>query len=453
MSATKTQTARRRRSSTGRRSTGVAPSRPTFVSVLRNAEFRAVWLADAQSSLGDQLSRTALAVLVYQRTHSPFMTALIYAVTFLPALFSGVLLGGLADRFPHRSTLVRCNIARAGLVGAMVIPGVPISALVLLVIASTLFAAPFDSANSAMLADILDGESYTVAASLRAITHQVAQLLGFASGGLLLIALTPRSALAIDAVTFVIAAVLVRAAVRLRPAPLADSEQPEPYIASMITGTKVVAQTPKLRILLGLAWLMGLFVIPEGLAAPYAASIHAGTLGVGLLLAAGPAGTAVGAFLFVKLVPEPRRVRMVGILAVAGGLPLLACALHPSLVPALVLWALSGAFGAYLVQVMPEYVVATPKARRGQAIGVAASGLLAVQGLGILLGGIVASLVSPAAAIAVAGAAASMLATVLSLRWRSVLAAEAAASITRGGIHPLLETQNLGGGSDVGIPE
>lgn len=423
MSGTNVVAGRHRRAEPSREKKST-PIRPTFLGVLRNAEFRAVWLADAQSSLGDQLSRTALAVLVYQRTHSPFMTALIYAVTFLPALFSGVLLGGLADRFPHRTTLVRCNVARAALVGAMVVPGLPIGALVLLVIASTLFAAPFDSANSAMLADILDGESYTVAASLRTITHQVSQLLGFAAGGLVLIALTPRSALAIDAVTFIVAAVLVRAAVRLRPAPLSQEDDPEPYLESMVTGTKVVATTPRLRVLLGLAWLMGLFVIPEGLAAPYAASIHAGALGVGLLLAAGPAGTALGSYLFIKLIPEARRVRLVGVLAFAAGLPLAACVLHPPLAVSLALWALTGVFGAYLVQVMPAYVVAAPQARRGQAIGVAASGLLAVQGIGILLGGIVASQLNPAAAVAIAGVVASALAAVLSLRWRQLLATD-----------------------------
>src|SRR5664279_5508221 len=148
MSATKLLTGRSQRRDL------CAPTPATFVGVLRNAEFRAVWLADAQSSLGDQLSRTALAVLVYQRSHSAFMTALIYAVTFIPALFGGVLLGGLAERFPHRFTLVGCNIARAGLVGSMAFPGLPIGVLVGLVIVSTLFASPFDSANSAMLADM-----------------------------------------------------------------------------------------------------------------------------------------------------------------------------------------------------------------------------------------------------------------------------------------------------------
>jgi MFS family permease len=398
-----------------------ANTRPTFLGVLHNREFRALWIADAQSSLGDQLSRIALAVLVYERSHSPFMAALIYAVTFIPALFSGVLLGGLADCFPHRTILVRCNLLRAILVAAMAVTALPTAALVALVISSTLVAAPFDSANSAMLPDVLDGEAYTVGASLRAISHQLAQLVGFATGGLLLTACTPRAALLIDALTFLIAATLVRWAVRQRPAPQGQDGDREPYVASLRSGAKAVVETPKLRVLLGLAWLMGLFVIPEGLAAPYAAMIHAGTVGVGLLLAAGPAGTALGSFLFIKLLPERRRVRLIGVLAAAAGLPLVACVAAPPLVPSLLLWSLCGMGGAYLTQVMPEYVVAAPLARRGHAIGIAASGLLAVQGIGILLGGIVADHTDPAVAVAIGGAVASVLATVLSLRWRQVL--------------------------------
>ena len=399
---------------------GSASRRPTLLGVLAHREFRVVWLADAQSSLGDQLSRIALSVLVFDRSGSALLTAVIYAVTYLPALLSGVLLGGLADRFPHRSTLIRCNLARAALVAAMAVPGMPIAALIGLVFVSTLAAAPFDSANSAMLADLLDGERYTLAASLRTITHQVAQLLGFAAGGLLLTALRPGAGLLVDAASFVLAAVLVRAGVRLRPAPLGTDGPREPYLQALRTGVRAVAGSPQLRVLLGLAWLMGLLVVPEGLAAPYAAAIHSGSIGLGLLLAAGPAGTAVGSALFVTALPEQLRVRSIGVLAALAGVPLTACAVRPALAVSVALWFASGVGAAYLTQLMPQYVVAAPAQRRGQAIGLAASGLLAVQGLGILLGGVLAGAAGPAAAIALAGALATVLAGWLAVRWRAV---------------------------------
>jgi MFS family permease len=403
--------------------TTAAPERVGYSQVLANREFRAVWLADAQSSLGDQLSRVALSVLVYDRSGSAVLTALVYAVTFLPALLGGVLLGGLADRFPHRSTLVVCNLVRAVLVGTMAIAGIPIAVLVVLVFVSTAAAAPFDSANSAMLADILEGEQYEIGSSLRTITHQLAQVLGFAVGGLVLTSLSPRFGLLADALTFVIAAALVHTVLRLRPAARTHDDA-EPYLRSIVEGVQIVRATPRLRVLLGLAWLMGLLVIPEGLAVPYAASIHASTVGVGLLLAAAPAGTAIGSFLFVKLFDDDQRTRAIGSLAALGGLPLAACAWHPTLGASVALWALSGACGAYLAQLMPQYVRAAPAARRGQAIGIAASGLMAVQGLGILLGGVVAAQTNAAVAVAVAGGLTVVLGGAAALRWQQLLAGE-----------------------------
>ncbi|HEV7204378.1 MAG TPA: MFS transporter [Jatrophihabitans sp.] len=394
-----------------------------YRSVFANREFRALWLADGQSSLGDQLSRVALSVLVYNRSGSALLTALVYAVTFLPALLGGVLLGGVADRFPHRTVLVVCNLARAALVASMAFTGMPIAVLVALVFLSTAAAAPFDSANSAMLAVIFEGEQYEIASSVRTITHQLAQVLGFAVGGLALTTLTPRVGLVADAVTFVIAAVVVRSAVRLRPAARIHDDA-EPYLRSIAEGVQAIRITPRLRVLLGLAWLMGLLVIPEGLAVPYAATLHASTVGVGLLLAAGPAGTAIGSLLYVKLMSDEQRTRAIGVLATVAGLPLAACVVHPTLAVSVVLWALSGAAGAYLTQLMPQYVRAAPIARRGQAIGIAASGLMAVQGIGILLGGVLAAQTDAALAVAVAGASASALAGVAALRWRRLLAGE-----------------------------
>ena len=154
------------------------------------------------------------------------------------------------------------------------------------------------------------------------------------------------------------------------------------YLASTSAGARLGARDPKLRTLLGFSWLLGLYVVPEGVAPPYAESLGGGAVGIGLLMAAGPAGTALGTYLFVRLVPAPRRAPWMAGLAVAGGLPLLACWLKPGMAVSIVLWAISGAAAAYQVQVVAEYVRAVPDNRRAQAIGVAASGLLAAQGIG-----------------------------------------------------------------------
>lgn len=64
-------------------------------------EFRPMFAAHVLSMLGTVLAQVALAVLVFRETHSPVLTALVFALTVLPYAVSGALLSGIADRYPH----------------------------------------------------------------------------------------------------------------------------------------------------------------------------------------------------------------------------------------------------------------------------------------------------------------------------------------------------------------
>lgn len=395
----------------------LTPPRVTFLDALRVREFRVLWLADAQSMAGDQLARVALSVLVFERTSSALLTALTYALTFLPALIGGALLSGLADRLPRRRVMIAGDLLRAVLLATMAIPGTPLWLVCTLLVFTVLVGSPFSAAEAALLPEILVGETFVVGTGLRAITNQLAQLGGFAFGGLAVAAIGARASLAIDALTFAVSALLITLGLRRRPVPAGEPGSKPSYLSSITAGVRLVAQDPKLRTLLGFSWLLGIYVVPEGVAPPYAHSLGAGAVGIGLLMAAGPAGTALGTYLFLRLVPVSARPAWMNALAVAAGLPLVVCWLRPGMVVSILLWAISGAATAYQIQVVAEYVRAVPDSRRAQAVGVAASGLLAAQGLGILLGGVVASRFGAASAIGVAGAVAAGLAVWLTVLW------------------------------------
>jgi len=283
---------------------------------------------------------------------------------------------------------------------------------------AVLVGSPFSAAESALMPEILFGETFVVGTGLRTITNQLAQLAGFAFGGLAVAAIGARAGLAVDALTFGLSALLIAIGVRRRPAPTSGPEHS--YLASITVGAKLVAKDLRLRTLLGFSWLLGLYVVPEGVAPPYAHSIGAGAVGVGLLMAASPAGTAIGTYLFLRLVPAASRQAWMAVLPMAGGVPLALCWLQPGLAVSIALWGLSGTAAAYQVQVVTEYIRAVPDNRRAQAIGVAASGLLVAQGIGIVLGGLVASRLGAAAAVGLAGAVATALAARLTLRWNRI---------------------------------
>jgi hypothetical protein len=76
--------------------------RSSYREVFAIAEFRALGTAQVLSFAGDQFAQVAIAILVYRRTHSAFLTALAYALTYLPPIAGGPLLSVLADLFPRR---------------------------------------------------------------------------------------------------------------------------------------------------------------------------------------------------------------------------------------------------------------------------------------------------------------------------------------------------------------
>lgn len=395
------------------------PDRVTFASVVRIPEFRAIWLADGQSITGDQVARVSLAILVFERTSSTALTALVYALTYLPAIVGGAVLAGIADRFPRRTVMICCDLARAALYGAAAaIPDLPLGALSVLVIAAVLTTAPFSAAESATMPAILPGEHYVVGSGLRVTTGQLAQLIGFAGGGILVSAIGPRWGLGIDAMTFVISALLITRYVKHRPVPPPNrSARPGPYWRRMLDGAHAVFADDRLRSLMLLAWLAAFYVVPEGLAPSYVAAIGGATSAVGILMAADPTGSAIGASLFVRLVPSELRARLIGPLALLSGVPLLLFVFEPSVVVSVVLLVVAGVCSAFQVQASTTFMRLVPDDHRGQAFGLAQSGLIAVQGIGIAAFGLIGDYIGAPRAIGLSGLIGIALAAVLSVGW------------------------------------
>lgn len=396
-----------------------AGKQTTFGDVVRIPEFRAIWLADGQSVAGDQIARVSLAILVFQRTSSTGLTALVYALTYVPAIVGGALLTGIADRFPRRTVMIWCDLIRAGLYCIAAVPHLPLPIVGVLIVLAVLTTAPFSAAESAMMPAMLPGDLYVVGSGLRATTAQLAQLVGFGLGGLLVGATGPYWGLVLDAATFVISALLVLRFVQNRPVPPRTGLRDLlPYRKRMLDGAHTVFTDARLRSLVLLAWLAAFYVVPEGLAPSYVKAIGGGTAAVGVIMAADPAGSALGAGLFVRLVPPRVRSWMIGPLAFAAGLPLILCGWEPGILVSVGLLAITGlCSGGYQVQASTTFMRTVPDHHRGQAFGLAQSGLIAVQGLGIAAFGFIGDHIGAPRAIALAGVIGSVLAIGFGLSW------------------------------------
>ncbi|WP_218952233.1 MFS transporter [Amycolatopsis anabasis] len=367
--------------------------------VFAAGEFRALFLSHLLSIVGDQLARVALAVLVFDRTGSPALAALTYALTFVPELLGGPLLAGLADRCARRALMVACDLCRAALVSAMAIPGIPLWALGLLLVAVQLVGAPFKAARAAILPRVLVADRLEVGMGIMFMTLQLGSLGGYSLGAPLVAWLGTGWALLIDAATFAGSAALIAVGVGPHPSPARETGQPT-VLAAFGTSAQLVWRDRRLRYLVAIACLIGFHTVPTALAVPYAAEIGVSTAAVGVLLAATPAGSALGAVLITRMVRPAWRLRLLGPLAVATSAVLLPIALAPGLWITAGLCLLCGLLSGYDAVGVATFTRTVPAERRGQAYGLATAILRAAQGAGIALAGAVAELTTPSTAIA-----------------------------------------------------
>jgi hypothetical protein len=406
----------------------ITETRPAPGGVLANAEFRGLALAQFTSECGDQIAAIAISLLVYGRSNSPFLAAATYAVSYLPWVLGSMFLAPLVDRYPRRAVMLVCDSGRAVVIGVLalvsMVHGVSILVLIALVLFSSFFSPPFASARGATIPDIFDGgPSYVSAVAVGRILQQVDQVFGFALGGVVVAAVTPRGALALDAGTFVVSFLLVLTHIRYRPPALSGPRLALPavlrsLVRNAVPDLAIVWRHPARRALLTFSSFALLFLIaPDSLAVPYARQHGHGAVAAGILAASQPFGIALGAWLFIRFVPIRRQARALLPLGVVGAVSLSLTALVPPVWLACVFWACSGLSQCFLVATIAAYNVVTERALRGRANGMAAASIAVTQGLGFLMWGGVADWEGAAAGVALAGVAGLAIMTIARYVW------------------------------------
>jgi MFS family permease len=420
-------------------------------------EFTALYAADVFSMSGSYIAKVAVAALVYQQTHSVPYTAIAFAIGFAPYLFTPWL-AALADLFPRRRLLIVFDLARAAVVAAIVLPGVPVWAIVALLFLEALFRVPWGAARLALLADVLTEARFPAGNALVTSTRQALQVAGFAVGGFAVALVGPRQSVLLDAATFVLSALIIAGSVGRRPAAweragrsrahATQSQQRRPSTwVSTVEGIRVVAESPQMRrLMLLLGFGPALAVISEGLAVPFADELGGDVNLAGLIMAAPPLGMVIGLWLFGRLDPATQRrlviplvlstglaVSMVGV----AGLNLLMDGIGSAADATLIVCLLFvvGLSLCYLNAVQSEIAAEVPSEFRGRVFGIGNAVLQLSQGLAIVLGGLVAAHTDVAPALIVIALVGTLgLAAVLGVTWgtgrreASVSAREAASA-------------------------
>lgn len=189
----------------------------TVVALRHNRDFRALWIGEALSTLGSQMSLVAFPLLVLATTHSPARAGLVGFANQVPVLALYLPAGVLVDRHDRRAIMVWSSA-----VGAVALASVPVAlslgALPFGQILAVAFVAGarqvlYTVAEQGALPLVVDPSQLSEAVTGNQARTEAAMLGGPALGGLLF-GLARAVPFAVDAVSYLVAAVgaqLVRA--------------------------------------------------------------------------------------------------------------------------------------------------------------------------------------------------------------------------------------------------
>ena len=377
-----------------------------YLRVLAVPEFRTLFLAEVLAILGQVAAQITLSLTVYTRTGSPLLSALAFAMGFLPHLLGATLLSSLADRVGARRLMVLTQAATALLVACMAVPGTPVAVMLAMVFAMGTIAPLYQGTKAATVADVLPPEGFALGRSLLRMAAQLAQICGFAFGGALFAVLSPTAALLAGAGLLTVSCLLLRLGLPAFEPRRSPEAVPVSPVAESLRGAREVLRSPRLRVLSALLWLPPMLsVSAEALAPPLADDLGGGPTLVALLLSATPAGMVVGTLLTGSLLGDARRVRAIVPLGLLTFLPLLCLGLRPGAATLLVLLALSGAGYGYALGVDRLLVAAVPERERGRVMTLATAGLMIFQGMGFVVAGALAEVLSPNTVVVLAALA------------------------------------------------
>jgi MFS family permease len=401
----------------------LADSFAAFGAVLRNPNLRWLELAWTGSIIGHYAYLVAVSVYAYG-VGGEEAVGVIFLARLVPAALAAPFAGLLGDRYRRERVLLLTNVCRVVLVGSAAV-GVFLDAeplvIYVLAVAATIVTTPFRSAQAALTPTLARSPSELTAANAVASgIDSLALFVGPAIAGLLLAVASTGVVFTLTAVLLALSALCILL-IRVEPTERPRGEvEPSTIMSEAFAGFRAIGTHPSLRMMVG---LIGAQTAVAGAVQVYivVASIELldfGTGGVGFLNSAIGVGAFVGAVAALSLTGARRLSPAFLLGLVLWGVPLIALAVWPEPVAALLLFGVIGVgnsiasvAGLTLVQrAVPDEVLA-------RVFGVIQMLLLASMGIGAALAPALIALLDLEGALIATGA---FLPIMVLVAWRQV---------------------------------
>jgi MFS family permease len=354
------------------------------------------------STFGDGVALVALTLRLQADGAPPYEVGLMLAAGAVPLLLLARPVGRLVDTHDSRLLLVGGGFAEV----AATVPLIVLHAVVPIVVLVAVLgaAASVTSATwSALLPRVVGEDHVAEAVSAQTSLSVLALVAAPALGGLMAGAFGSGVPVAVDAATFVVvtvAAALVRTRRVPERLPVVDRSRPvrggfailraDQVLAPLLAGVALVV------FLVGMVDVVLVYLVRD--------TLHAGGVWYGITEASWMAGMVAGSLAAGRVGAERQRVRAVIAGAAVACAAVAGFAAAPTVAILVPLSVIGGVGNGYAGTCLSTLLVTrTPDSARGRVSAAANAIFGTAQGTSLLLGGLVALVLSPQAVYAVAG--------------------------------------------------
>ncbi len=381
--------------------------------VLRNGNFRRLYVASVTSAAGASVAVVSVAWLVYAETGSALAITYVGLASIVPGLVLGLLAGALADRYNRRRVMVVSDVSRAAIMAGLAVTlyfaGFQLLTVLGVVVVVNAFSALFLPASSALLPRVIDRTGLEAANGLLQGSTQAAQMIGSAAGGAVIAAVGVVPGLAVNSLTYLVSAacVLSIAASFGQPTASIPGTAGRPTVVQDIREGLAYMRDHLAVLEVTLGFLPGnlFWSMITSFTVVYSAAYFAASAGAyGYLVAALGGGFALGAFLAIRLRPRSHAGLVMCLCVVIQGVAALGLSFShvyaASFALILLLGAGAGLINATYASTMQAIV---PNRILGRVLSVDLVGSFAGIPAGLIVGGLLATDYGVGVSYAVAG--------------------------------------------------
>lgn len=353
-----------------------------MIATLRNRNFTLLWAAGLISLIGNWMLVAALPFYIYDITGSALATSGWLISYIVPGILFGSVAGVFVDRWDRRKTMIGVSLLQAAVIPLLLLAQSPETIWIVYLVGfieSTL-SNFFRPAESALLPTLVGEEHLISANSLNSLNDNLARIAGPAIGGLLLGVFGLNSVILVDAISYLLAAMLITLLVVERVAKSADTRAAVRSVSAqfgrvwqeLVDGLKVIKDS---RILASAFLVIGIALFGDAIMSAVMVVfvqdvMDLGAEGFGWILTARGFGGLLGGLLLAQLGQRFSTTQLIAGGLTLSGVLILVMIAFPTLIIALPIMVLVGIpLIAWIVSLQTIFQQATADEYRGRVFG------------------------------------------------------------------------------------